>query len=79
MHDELHPATPVRVRGPRNHFPLPPSPRYLFVAGGIGITPILPMVAAAEARRRATGELVYGGRQRSSMAFLDELAATATG
>jgi ferredoxin-NADP reductase len=63
----------VRVRGPRNHFPLLPSPRYLFVAGGIGITPILTMVAAAEATG-ARWELVYGGRRRASMAFLDELA-----
>ena len=42
-------ATTVEVRGPRNHFPLQPAPRYLFVAGGIGITPILPMLAAADA------------------------------
>ena len=49
------------------------SPRYLFVAGGIGITPILPMVAAAEAAG-ADWRLLYGGRSRASMAFLDELA-----
>jgi ferredoxin-NADP reductase len=46
----------------------------VFVAGGIGITPMLPMVAAAEAAG-ATWELLYGGRRRTSMAFLDELAA----
>jgi ferredoxin-NADP reductase len=63
----------VRVRGPRNNFPLADSPRYLFIAGGIGITPMLPMVAAAEAAG-AEWELVYGGRQRASMAFLEELA-----
>ncbi|GAA2910791.1 hypothetical protein GCM10011428_26570 [Streptomyces violaceus] len=34
---------------PRNNFSLEPAPRYRFVAGGIGITPILPMLAAAEA------------------------------
>jgi ferredoxin-NADP reductase len=73
VHDALHPGTPVRVRGPRNHFPLAPSARYLFVAGGIGITPILPMLTAAEAAG-AEWELVYGGRRRTSMAFLDELA-----
>src|SRR5207253_10653565 len=49
------------------------SPRYLFVAGGIGITPILPMIRAAEAAG-ADWRLVYGGRRRASMAFLDELA-----
>jgi ferredoxin-NADP reductase len=73
VHDRVEVGDTVRVRGPRNHFPLVPSPRYLFIVGGIGITPILPMIAAAEAAG-ADWELVYGGRYRSSMAFLDELA-----
>lgn len=73
VHDELKAGDIVRVRGPRNNFPLAPSPRYLFIAGGIGITPMLPMVRAAAAAG-AEWELVYGGRQRSSMAFLEELA-----
>ncbi|MGH3587402.1 MAG: PDR/VanB family oxidoreductase [Pseudonocardia sp.] len=72
VHDSLHPGAEVRVRGPRNHFALVPAPRYLFVAGGIGITPILPMIVAAEAAG-AGWELAYGGRSRSSMAFRDEL------
>lgn len=62
----------VRIRGPRNHFPLTSAPRYQFIAGGIGITPILPMIAAAEASG-ADWHLLYGGRSRASMAFLDEL------
>jgi cytochrome P450/ferredoxin-NADP reductase len=74
VHDQLKAGDVVRVRGPRNNFPLVPSPRYLFIAGGIGITPILPMIRAAEASG-AQWELVYGGRQRASMAFLDELEA----
>jgi ferredoxin-NADP reductase len=73
VHDRLRVGDTVRVRGPRNNFPLVGSPRYLFIAGGIGITPILPMIAAAEAAG-AEWELVYGGRRRASMAFLDELA-----
>ncbi|MGR7027420.1 cytochrome P450 [Geodermatophilus sp. URMC 62] len=73
VHDRLRPGDVVRVRGPRNNFPLHPSPRYLFLAGGIGITPILPMIRAAEAAG-ADWRLVYGGRRRASMAFLDELA-----
>ena len=68
----LRPGSSVRVRGPRNHFPLLPSPRYLFIAGGIGITPLRTMVAGAQAAG-AEWELVYGGRTRTSMAFLDEL------
>jgi ferredoxin-NADP reductase len=73
VHDRLQEGDTVRVRGPRNNFPLVDSPRYLFIAGGIGITPILPMIRAVEAAG-ADWRLVYGGRGRDSMAFLDELA-----
>jgi cytochrome P450/ferredoxin-NADP reductase len=73
VHDSLQAGDVVRVRGPRNNFPLVESPAYLFVAGGIGITPVLPMIRAAEAAG-AHWRLVYGGRTRASMAFLDELA-----
>ncbi|MDX6299452.1 MAG: hypothetical protein QOF53_666 [Nocardioidaceae bacterium] len=73
VHDQLSEGDVVRVRGPRNNFPLGPSPRYLFLAGGIGITPILPMIRAAELAG-ADWRLVYGGRRRDSMAFLDELS-----
>ncbi|MCW2851420.1 MAG: ferredoxin [Nocardioides sp.] len=73
VHDRLREGDVVRVRGPRNNFPLVQSPRYLFIAGGIGITPILPMIAAADAAG-SDWQLVYGGRGRASMAFLDELA-----
>ena len=74
VHDRLAVGDTVRLRGPRNNFPLVASPRYLFVAGGIGITPILAMIRTAEAAG-AQWRLVYGGRRRASMAFLDELAA----
>jgi cytochrome P450/ferredoxin-NADP reductase len=73
VHDRLQVGDAVRVRGPRNNFPLVESPRYLFIAGGIGITPILPMITTAEAAG-AEWRLVYGGRRRASMAFVDELA-----
>jgi ferredoxin-NADP reductase len=72
VHAELHPGALVDVQGPRNHFSLVAAPRYLFIAGGIGITPILPMVAAA-AGAGAEWELHYGGRSRRSMAFLEFL------
>jgi ferredoxin-NADP reductase len=73
VHDILAPGSIVRVRGPRNHFPLVASPRYLFLAGGIGITPLLPMIAEADASG-ADWRLLYGGRERASMGFLEELA-----
>lgn len=74
VHRELHPGSTVRARGPRNFFPLQPAERYQFIAGGIGITPIIPMIQAAQARG-ADWHLLYGGRRRSSMAFLNRLTA----
>jgi ferredoxin-NADP reductase len=75
VHDKLSAGTTVRVRGPRNHFPLEPAARYLFIAGGIGITPIVPMLGAATAAG-ADWRLVYGGRTGASMAFVEQLRAT---
>ncbi|MFF9038734.1 PDR/VanB family oxidoreductase [Streptomyces sp. NPDC014892] len=72
VHDVLREGESVRVRGPRNHFPLVKAKNYLFIAGGIGITPILPMLAAVDATR-ADWRLVYGGRTRASMAFAETL------
>ncbi|MBT2416503.1 oxidoreductase [Streptomyces sp. ISL-22] len=72
VHEQLGRGDKVRLRGPRNHFRLEPAPRYRFIAGGIGITPILPMLAAAEASG-AQWTLLYGGRTRRSMAFIEEL------
>jgi len=73
VHDGLNVGDMVGVGGPRNNFGLVPSKRYLFVAGGIGITPILPMLDQAE-RVGADWQLLYGGRRRASMAFVDRLA-----
>jgi ferredoxin-NADP reductase len=75
VHDELAVGTTVRARGPRNHFPFRQSERYLFIGGGIGITPLIPMMATADANG-AQWALAYGGRSRQSMAFVDELSAT---
>ena len=62
----------LTIRGPRNNFPLRRSRRYVFIAGGIGVTPLLPMLEEAAASG-AEWELHYGGRSRASMAYLDEL------
>lgn len=66
----------LRIRGPRNAFRLTDEPVYHFIAGGIGITPILPMVRAA-ATGGARWTLDYLGRSRDSMPFLDELESLA--
>ena len=72
IHASLSVGDILLVRGPRNHFELVDAKRYLFIAGGIGITPILPMVRAAE-RERRPWRLVYGGRSLANMVFLTEL------
>ncbi|MBO1331835.1 PDR/VanB family oxidoreductase [Streptomyces sp. VRA16 Mangrove soil] len=74
VHTALRPGQRITVSEPRNHFALEQSAAYVFVAGGIGITPILAMAREA-ARSGARWRLVYGGRGRASMAFTDELAA----
>jgi ferredoxin-NADP reductase len=72
VHDKVVEGSSVRVRGPRNHFALVDSPRYLFIAGGIGITPIVPMVDSAQ-RAGSDWTLIYLGRRRTTMAFAEAL------
>ncbi|MFF4871411.1 PDR/VanB family oxidoreductase [Streptomyces sp. NPDC000961] len=62
----------IGIQGPRNRFPLVLAENYLFLAGGVGITALLPMIHAAEAAGR-DWRLVYGARSRVAMAFADEL------
>jgi len=73
IHDEAKQGDLLKVRGPRNHFALVHAPDYLFIAGGIGVTPLMPMLAAVEASG-ATWRFSYGGRSRASMAFADKLS-----
>lgn len=73
IHESVHEGTTLEVRGPRNRFELRPAARYVFIAGGIGITPILPMIGAVAAAGHEW-ELHYGGRTAASMAYAAELA-----
>lgn len=73
VHEQLRPCHLVDVGGPRNHFPLEDADRFVLVAGGIGITPLLPMIRVLQGRG-SDWRLYYGGRTRRSMAFLDELS-----
>jgi cytochrome P450/ferredoxin-NADP reductase len=74
IHANVRAGDRLQIRGPRNHFRMDESrPKALFIAGGIGNTPIGPMAR----RARALGmdyALHYSGRSRRTMAFLDELA-----
>ncbi|MFB8272013.1 PDR/VanB family oxidoreductase [Streptomyces sp. NPDC055955] len=74
LHDRVREGDTLLVSVPRNAFALDlDAPRLVFVAGGIGITPILPMLAAAE-HKGVDWQLLYLGRSAQSMAFTDELA-----
>ncbi len=73
VHGNVKAGDRLKIRGPRNHFPLDETlKKAIFVAGGIGITPI-----GAMARRACSlgidHQLHYSGRSRRTMAFLDEL------
>ncbi|QIS15530.1 PDR/VanB family oxidoreductase [Nocardia arthritidis] len=78
VHETLRAGEPVHIRGPRNAFRMVAARRYYFVAGGIGITPILPMVHTAH-RHGIPWRLVYLGRSRESMPFREELAGYTSG
>lgn len=71
-HRELRPGQTIQIGHPRSNFALVEADRYVFVAGGIGITPILPMIREVAARG-IKWELVYGARSDKHFAFTDEL------
>lgn len=73
VHDGLGVGEEAWISPPRNHFALTRALGYVFVAGGIGITPLLSLADEAE-RTGRPWRLVYLGRVRTEMAFVDELA-----
>ena len=74
MHQSVSRGTRLRISAPRNTFPLVDAPEYRLIAGGIGITPLLAMAWALDARGRPA-RLLYVGRSRSRMALAGELRA----
>lgn len=79
IHDQLPIGAEIDVDGPRNAFRLEEShqgsaPKHYLIAGGIGITPIIAMARELHASG-ADWSLLYTGRNRAQMAFLDEIGA----
>jgi len=75
MHDDVREGTLLQASVPRNTFPLVPSgKRPILVAGGIGITPLLSMAQALQARGEAF-ELHYFARGEQFVSFRERLAA----
>lgn len=74
MADGVQVGDRLPVSAPENYFPLvQDAHRYLLIAGGIGITPILPMVHELR-ERNADFHVVYCSRMPETTAFLDELS-----
>ncbi|AFJ36907.1 oxidoreductase [Mycobacterium intracellulare subsp. chimaera] len=77
MHDTLHVGDLIEFEGPRNAFYLVTDEHeVLFVIGGIGVTPILPMIQTAQ-QHGINWRAVYAGRSRDYMPLLDEVVAVA--
>ncbi|OBH53951.1 oxidoreductase [Mycobacterium mantenii] len=77
MHEAFAVGDTFEFEGPRNAFYLVTDEReVLFVIGGIGVTPILPMMQAAQ-QRGIDWRAIYAGRSRDDMPLLDEVVAVA--
>ncbi len=77
LHEEVRVGDVVEGSIPRNNFPLAAgAKRHLLIAGGIGITPIMAMIAELR-HRHAEFRLHYCTRSPEETAFLDDLAILA--
>lgn len=65
------------VSPPSNAFPLVDASKYLLIAGGIGITPVLSMARCLADRGGANFRLIYCTRSAEDAAYMEELAAPA--
>jgi ferredoxin-NADP reductase len=77
MHGAFDAGDTCEFEGPRNAFYLGTAERdALFMIGGIGVTPILPMIQVAQ-QRGIEWRAMYAGRSREYMPFLDEVVSVA--
>jgi ferredoxin-NADP reductase len=72
IHENLTAGSVIPTSAPRNNFPLAQASRHVLIAGGIGITPILPM-ARQLARDRVPFELHYCAHDAHGAPFLSDL------
>lgn len=78
-HEDFHLGMVLQCALPTNHFALDDtSAPIVFIAGGIGITPIRSMLQEAKARNRPF-ELHYAVRSRQEAAFLEQLESAFAG
>lgn len=73
--DQTRPGDSIAVMSPRNLFELVTSaPSYIFIAGGIGITPVLSMIRSLRRSGDKPFHLYYLTRSPAVTAFLPDLA-----
>ena len=72
MHESVRAGDLLPISAPRNHFELKPAKRYLLLAGGIGVTPILAM-AKYLAQVDADFDMHYCTRSLERTAFLGHI------
>ncbi|MDU8945722.1 PDR/VanB family oxidoreductase [Ovoidimarina sediminis] len=77
MHADVREGTVLNVDPPENEFELVEAPKYLLIAGGIGITPILSMARHLSAEGKAF-RLIYCTRTPEETAYLDEVSSFPT-
>jgi phthalate 4,5-dioxygenase reductase component len=76
MVDNVKEGDEILVSAPRNDFPLVKSPAgYTFIAGGIGVTPILSMIRHLKSSTGPKFKLYYCTRSKEQTAFYKELSA----
>jgi len=72
VHRKLRPGDLLTVSTPRNNFPLVEAKHYIFVAGGIGVTPFIPMMREASTKGRSW-TLLYCNKRNADAPFLAEI------
>jgi tetrachlorobenzoquinone reductase len=77
VHRSIRVGAQLTVSGPINNFGLDPrAERFLFIAGGIGVTPIVAMVRWCVVNAKPW-RLIYAARSRQRAAFYEELCGLA--
>ncbi|SMD13832.1 hybrid-cluster NAD(P)-dependent oxidoreductase [Rhizobium sp. RU36D] len=78
LHDNMKPGMAVRATGPLGKFLRPDAPKYLFLSGGSGITPVMSMVREMADRAMPVDVVfLHAGRSPRDLIFRDELTLLA--
>jgi vanillate O-demethylase ferredoxin subunit len=77
VHGQIRTGMQLKISAPRNNFPLDvDADRHLFIAGGIGVTPIMAMLRWCVAQGKPW-RIIYAARSRQRAAFYEEICGAA--